>query len=155
VVVEAGARSGARSTAREARQLDRVLMAVPGPVTSALSVGCHALLRQEGVRCVTTAAEIIEEVGRIGDLAPLPRGAVEPRDALPPALRRVLEAVPLRAPATTDAIARIAGMAPSEVRSALGQLVAGGFVTPAAGGWRGAPKRKAAATAEAASLFDD
>lgn len=155
VVVEAGARSGARSTAREARLVDRVLMAVPGPVTSALSVGCHALLRQEGVRCVTTVDEIIEEVGRIGDLAPLPRGVVEPRDTLQPVLRRLLESVPLRAPVTTDVIARVAGMSPSEVRAGLGQLVAGGFVIPAAGGWKAAPKRKAVVPPEADRLFDD
>ncbi|MGH3534895.1 MAG: DNA-processing protein DprA, partial [Pseudonocardiaceae bacterium] len=45
VVVEAGVRSGARRTAAAAAALGRVVMAVPGPVTSALSVGCHLLVR--------------------------------------------------------------------------------------------------------------
>ena len=45
VVVEAGARSGAASTAAWARTLGRPVCAVPGPVTSSASVGCHALLR--------------------------------------------------------------------------------------------------------------
>ncbi|HEU5420491.1 MAG TPA: DNA-processing protein DprA, partial [Streptosporangiaceae bacterium] len=41
VVVEAAARSGALNTARHARDLNRRLMAVPGPITSDLSAGCH------------------------------------------------------------------------------------------------------------------
>ena len=45
VVVEAGARSGAANTAAWARALGRAVCAVPGPVTSSASVGCHALLR--------------------------------------------------------------------------------------------------------------
>ncbi|OLT20996.1 DNA protecting protein DprA [Ornithinimicrobium sp. CNJ-824] len=45
VVVEAGLRSGARSTAREARELGRHVMAVPGPVTSVMSAGCHEEIR--------------------------------------------------------------------------------------------------------------
>ena len=45
----------------------------PGPVTSAMSVGCHEELRRRGPRAVASVAHVIEEVGRIGvDLAPLP-----------------------------------------------------------------------------------
>jgi DNA processing protein len=153
VVVEAGARSGARTTAKEARLIDRPLMAVPGPVTSALSVGCHQMLRQEGVRCVTSAAEIIEELGRIGELAPLPRGAVGPRDDLSPQLRRVLEAVPKQRGATPEAIARTAGISALDVRLALAQLVAAGFVVMAPGGWRLAGGRTSHSARP--SLFDD
>jgi len=46
VVVEAGERSGALNTARHAAQLGRPLMAVPGPVTSAQSAGCHRIIRE-------------------------------------------------------------------------------------------------------------
>lgn len=45
VVVEAAARSGSLVTARHAGDLDRQLMAVPGPVTSAMSAGSPAGLR--------------------------------------------------------------------------------------------------------------
>ena len=45
VVVEAGLRSGAANTAAWARALGRVVCAVPGPVTSSASAGCHALIR--------------------------------------------------------------------------------------------------------------
>lgn len=45
VVIEAGATSGALITARVANDLSRTVMAVPGPVTSALSVGTNRLIQ--------------------------------------------------------------------------------------------------------------
>ena len=76
LVVEAGLRSGAQRTAADARALGRVVMALPGPVTSGRSAGCHRLI-QDGALLVTRAEEVLESVGRIGtDLAPeLDRGA--------------------------------------------------------------------------------
>jgi len=46
-VVEASARSGALNTAGHCFRLGRPVLAVPGPITSATSVGCHKLLRDE------------------------------------------------------------------------------------------------------------
>ncbi|HEY3650616.1 MAG TPA: DNA-processing protein DprA, partial [Streptosporangiaceae bacterium] len=60
MIVEAGERSGALNTARHAATLGKPLMAVPGPVTSAQSAGCHRILRDWGASCVTRAADIIE-----------------------------------------------------------------------------------------------
>src|SRR4051812_43661089 len=64
VVVEAAARSGAMATANRARTLGKEVLAVPGPVTSAMSVGCHELLRdrEAGATLVATAAHVIEAV---------------------------------------------------------------------------------------------
>jgi DNA processing protein len=45
VIVEAGERSGALTTAEHAANVGRSLMAVPGPVTSAQSAGCHRIIR--------------------------------------------------------------------------------------------------------------
>ena len=59
VVIEAAQRSGTLATARHASDLDRPLMALPGPVTSAMSAGCHALIRDQRAACVTSAADII------------------------------------------------------------------------------------------------
>jgi DNA processing protein len=58
VVVEAAPRGGTLATARHASDLGRPLMAVPGPVTSAMSAGCHALLAEQRAMCVTSAAEV-------------------------------------------------------------------------------------------------
>lgn len=59
VVVEAGLRSGTLNTARHARALGRPVMAVPGPVTSVQSAGCHQLIRDHGATCVTDASDVI------------------------------------------------------------------------------------------------
>lgn len=61
VVVEAGGRSGSLNTAAHATALGRPVGAVPGPVTSAASTGCHLLIR-EGAACVTDADQVAELV---------------------------------------------------------------------------------------------
>lgn len=77
VVVEAAWRSGALSTATHAARLLRPVGAVPGPVTSAASAGCHRLLREGGAVCVTDAAEAAELALPLGQ-APVPEAA-QPR----------------------------------------------------------------------------
>ncbi|WP_235866112.1 DNA-processing protein DprA [Serinibacter arcticus] len=66
VVVEAGWRSGTLSTAMHAARLLRPVGAVPGPVTSAASAGCHRLIREGVAVCVTDAAEVRELLGARG-----------------------------------------------------------------------------------------
>ena len=63
VVVEAGWRSGSLNTAGHAQALGRKLGAVPGPITSAASAGCHRLLREYGATCITSADDIVQMVG--------------------------------------------------------------------------------------------
>ena len=62
VVVEAGARSGSLNTANHALALERPLGAVPGPITSVSSSGCHRLLRESGAVCITSADDVMELV---------------------------------------------------------------------------------------------
>lgn len=135
VVVEAGRRSGALNTATHAEALHRTVMAVPGPVTSALSAGCHLLLRDRQAVCVTGASEVIEQVGPIGaDLArPGSRTSREQLDGL---ARRVLEQVPPRSGAGPAAIAAKADCDIDTALRQLGLLAAAGFVERATGGWR-------------------
>ncbi|WP_285772853.1 DNA-processing protein DprA [Microtetraspora sp. NBRC 13810] len=141
VVVEAALRSGALNTANHAVSLSRHLGAVPGPVTSGLSAGCHHLLRQGKAVCVTSAAEVIDLVGLIGDDArPHRRGPVLPRDTLGTETRRVLDAVPARGggagPAT---IAVAAEVDLATALSCLGALAAAGYVQRTRHGWRALP----------------
>lgn len=60
VVVEAAGRSGALATARHAHRLQRVVMAVPGPVSSALSQGCHRLIADAEAVLVAGPLEVAE-----------------------------------------------------------------------------------------------
>ena len=83
VIVEAGERSGALNTARHAANLGKPLMAVPGPVTSAQSAGCHRIIREWGASCVTCAADIIELLSPLDAPDALaPGGGPEPASLL-------------------------------------------------------------------------
>jgi DNA processing protein len=135
VVVEAGLRSGAANTAAWARALGRVVAAVPGPVTSSASAGCHALLRN-GAELVTRADEIVELVGRIGELAfeePRPATAF---DGLGETERQVYEALPGRGAATVDEIAVASGLVPGQVLGPLAILEVAGLAERDCGRWR-------------------
>lgn len=72
VVVEAGARSSALDIARWARHCGRAVFAVPGPVTSAASTGCHRLI-QSGTTALATCAEDIRTAvsPSLGDASPI------------------------------------------------------------------------------------
>ena len=83
VIVEAGERSGALNTARHAADLGKPLMAVPGPVTSAQSAGCHRIIREWGATCVTRAAEIIEMLSPLSVPDALAPGSGADPDAWP------------------------------------------------------------------------
>ncbi|CAN3982977.1 DNA-processing protein DprA [Kitasatospora purpeofusca] len=138
VVVEAALRSGALSTARRARDLNRHTMGVPGPVTSELSAGVHALIRSGAATVVTDAAEVVELIGAIGeDLAPQRGGPVLPRDLLEPEAARVLEAVPATAEgAPVERLARQSGLPPDEVLQRLYELGSLGHVERHGAHWR-------------------
>ena len=79
MVVEAALRSGALNTATWANGCLRVVMAVPGPVTSPLSAGTHRLLRDSEAVLVTGADEVL------ATLAPFtpPAGSAQPGGAQP------------------------------------------------------------------------
>ncbi len=134
VVVEAGVRSGAANTAAWARALGRVVGAVPGPVTSSASVGCHALLRG-GAQVVTRAEDIVEFMGRIGELAPEEPRPTTALDGLSDIERQVYEAIPGRGLATIDEIAVAAGLVPARVLGPLAMLEVVGLVAQHDGRW--------------------
>jgi DNA processing protein len=141
VVVEAAARSGATATAKRAQKLDKRVMVVPGPVTSAMSVGCHELLREDGVRLVGSAAHVLEEVGRLGvDLAEPPERPTGPRDGLSDVAVRVLDACPVRAGVSPERLARTAGCEVIDVLRVLPALELADLVEWTGTGWRLAPR---------------
>ena len=137
VVVEAALRSGALSTARHARDISRPLMAVPGPVTSRQSEGCHEVIREWGAVLVTRAQDVIENVSPAGEgLATRRRGPACSRDNLDPETTAVLEAIPARGGAGTAAIAITAGVDLNTAIRCLGSLAATGFIERCPRGWR-------------------
>lgn len=137
VVVEAAVRSGALNTASWATRLNRVVMGVPGPVTSAPSEGVHELVRTGQAVLVTRGEHVLELVAPSGQHLHTPAWAeATARDRLDPLDQRVLEAVPLVQPAPPVAIARTAGLAATTVVRGLGRLEELGWVTAVEGRWR-------------------
>ena len=145
VVVEAAWRSGALSTARHARDLGRGLGAVPGPVTSMESVGCHRLLRN-GAVCVTDADDALELIAPLGEIDPeATRAAAAGQagsgllDGLSEEASAVIDALPARGSARVETLTRAAGLSEQEVVSALGLLELSGRVQRDGPRWRRRP----------------
>lgn len=131
IVVEAALRSGSRTTAREAAEVLRPVMALPGPVTSPMSAGCHRLIRDGQAVLITGADEVHELLGGPpADAVPEP----DPTD-LAPREARVLDAVPRRRPAPVDGIVRVAGLTTTDVVIGLGILESRGLVEHRVDGW--------------------
>src|SRR6266704_1111354 len=137
VVVEAALRSGALNTARHAGELNRPVMAVPGPVTSEQSAGCHELIRESAATCVTGAGDVVEFVAPLGDAGPGPsREPAVPADNLDPVTVSVLRAVPRRTGRGPATIATLAGVDLDTALRCLGLLAAAGHVERCEQGWR-------------------
>ena len=159
LVVEAGRRSGALNSARHARDLHRRLMAVPGPITSDLSAGCHHIIREWQGTLVTSAAEVVEYLSPVGATLRQPSGggsgapgrsasgramsagarraaAVLDRDQLDLDAAAVLDALPRRGGMGPASISDRAGLDLGTVMRSLGALAAGGFAERCERGWR-------------------
>jgi len=136
VVVEAALRSGAQRTAADTEALGRLVMAVPGPVTSGPSAGCHQLIR-DGALLVTSADDVLEAVGRLGvDLVPRRDAPVRRTDGLGPAAALVHDALPARGARDTRWLACESGVPPDAIRGALAELERRGLARSRDGLWQ-------------------
>jgi DNA protecting protein DprA len=63
LVVEAAFRSGSLRTARDAAEMFRPVMAIPGPINSPTSEGCHRLIGERAAEIVTSVSDAVEFVG--------------------------------------------------------------------------------------------
>ncbi|MBX9719711.1 MAG: DNA-processing protein DprA, partial [Microbacteriaceae bacterium] len=122
VVVEAGRRSGALNTANHALDAGLPVGVVPGPVTSAASAGCHALLRTGPVECVTSVAEVMQLAFGSDGVLHIPE-PVEPHTMTEPApgeVPRVHRADPLQG-RVIDALRPRRGQSPSDLAREVGE----------------------------------
>lgn len=138
VVVEAAERSGTIATARAAHAMNRPVLAVPGPVHSPASAGCHRMIQdREAVlaRCPTDVVAALD-LAQAGVMQPTEAVAPSGRDALSEAERRVLDALPTRGSIGPGALVAAAALPAASVWAALAILEDGGWVKPEAAGWR-------------------
>ncbi|GAA2828586.1 DNA protecting protein DprA [Leucobacter komagatae] len=139
LVTEAGVRSGTLNTAGHAAELGRALGAVPGPVTSAASAGCHRLVREYNASLITSGSEVLELLdaqadggfGATDTAAVAGGGAAEDaagEDRQPPLHLRVLDALPLRGGRLACDVAARAGITREEALRTLAELELLGYV---------------------------
>ncbi|OZM74131.1 DNA-protecting protein DprA [Amycolatopsis antarctica] len=138
LVVEAGRRSGARNTATTAGTLGKMVMAVPGPVGSAMSAGCHDMIRSSDATLVTSVAEVLDAAGPIGAPAESGNGNGHTRttDGLTGQALRVHEALGLRAGRSVEHVVAESGVPAHRVRALLPALELDGLVERCDSGWR-------------------
>lgn len=137
VVVEAAARSGAAKTASYAADLGRELMAVPGPVTSAMSAGTNQLIRDRDARLVARVPDVVDLLGGFGvDAAEPERGPERPEDHLDLPTLKVLDALPVTQPAPIDQLMATAALSRDEVAAALRRLERQGLAEALDDRWR-------------------
>ena len=127
VVVEAGGRSGSLNTAGHAAELGRPLGAVPGPITSTTSAGCHRLLREYDARCITSVADVRELLGV--DRAGPPSVPEEP-DVI-----RLADALNARTARDRSELAQRSGLSEERVEALLGILELEGSARRSDRGW--------------------
>jgi DNA processing protein len=129
VVIEAGYRSGSLNTATHARDLDRPIGVVPGPVTSGASAGCHRLLRTNpATTLVTSVADVAELITNESS-----EPGFDPRDS--ETFIRVLDSLSSTTSRPVSEIAAKAGIDVPTATSTLGALGAEGRAVRSAIGW--------------------
>lgn len=139
IVVEAAHRSGTTSTAHAAARLARLVFAVPGPVTSVVSAGCHRLISEQVAMLAASLGDVLQTMSPLGATV-LPEAPRDPRDALTTAQATVLDAIPARDAMPFEALVTTAGLDVTETALALAALQRLGFVAAAADGWRLSPR---------------
>ncbi len=145
VVIEAGERSGSLITARLGLEQGRDVMAVPGPVSSSVSAGCHRLI-QQGAALVTDAVDVLFALGIEAAVEKNQYPTDSLHESLPPVHlpsdrhARVLTCVQ-GLPVTLDEVCLQTGLSADEVSSLLVSLELSGFVQQVQLGYIRLPSR--------------
>jgi len=135
IVVEAAARSGALITARHALEQNREVFAVPGPIDSPVSVGCHHLIR-DGAHLIESVRDLYDVIGPLAAPQADAAGRVVSHAAeirLNPQERAVLDRLGDE-PITIDQLVRESGLAASRVLATIAVLETRGLARRSAGG---------------------
>lgn len=127
VVIEAGFRSGTINTAGHANELGRPVGAVPGPINSSRSAGCHKLIKDGRAQLISIPTDLRELCGVADysqqDFTSLGHWELRALDAL-----GLFEM-------TTEQTAKSAGLTTFEAETGLARLAKLGLATSTSNGW--------------------
>jgi DNA processing protein len=146
-VVEAARRSGAIATANRALEIGRVVMAVPGPITSMASSGANQLLQEQSARAITSSDQVVDLLVGPDQPAHLVGAAGAPGSAgtasasraaadLPEEARGILDVLPRRGGISVPEVAVGIGSPEATCLARLGLLELSGLATRGRRGWR-------------------
>jgi DNA processing protein len=142
IVVEAAAKSGSLITARDALDLGRDVLAVPGHPFDARAAGCNQLIR-DGATLVRSAADVLEAIGADHAAQPEPVVAVPPLPGPVPAQRPLADMAALHgrilarlgpSPIAEDQLIRDLALPPAALAPGLLELELDGRIQRQAGG---------------------
>lgn len=127
VVVEAGFRSGTINTAGHANELGRPVGAVPGPINSVRSAGCHQLIKDGKAQLISVPIDLKELCGESEyfeqDFKSLGHWELRALDSLSNEVRSISE------------LSRISGLTNFQAKTGLNRLAKLGLATPTSNGW--------------------
>ena len=126
LVIEAGAKSGTRTTVEFAHEQGRDVFAVPGRITDLLSVGTNGLIKSGAAKAVFAADDILYEYGMFLEDPLLPIHSVD-LSKLEPRPRKVCELLIL-GEKSADSICELTGFSVAEVNSYLTELELSGII---------------------------
>jgi len=127
LVIEAGYRSGSINTAGHANELERPVGAVPGPINSVRSAGCHRLIREHRAELISTPADLLE-------LLAVEEQLEEEEFDLTSNEIRALDALQYKEQSIEE-IARNSGLTIGEADSTISRLTNRSLVTRTSKGW--------------------
>lgn len=127
LVIEAGAKSGTLITVEHALDIGVPVLAVPGPITSTLSIGTNRLIKN-GAALVSSAADVLAELG-------LETAPTTERLGTDATEQLILNHLSRAFQATTDELARACRLDHNEINRRLTHLELAGSVKAQSGWW--------------------
>ena len=129
LVIEAGARSGALITARQALEENREVFAVPGSIFSPNSEGTNRLIRESAAKLVTACEDVLEELNLSAVAQQIEMAALFPEDENEAELLRYITFDPIH----VDDVCRSSGRSAPDVSSTLAMMELKGLVRQVGG----------------------
>ena len=129
LVIEAGTRSGALITARQALEENREVFAVPGSIFSPNSEGTNRLIRESAAKLVTACEDVLEELNLSAVAQQIEMAALFPEDENEAELLRYITFDPVH----VDDVCRSSGRSAPDVSSTLAMMELKGLVRQVGG----------------------